>query len=161
MQSRCLRAGATSESACRTSGLDDRGYIMVALLVGVAIASVWMAAALPSWRQQAIREKEAELAFRGEQYARAILLYRQKMNGALPSTMDDLLSQHVLRKKWKDPITNEEFLPKAGCVQPGVGGPGGPTGWARHHIPAPGRGPERRQPAREEAASHSTSAGAA
>ena len=119
MTSRRLRGGAGSGA----SGFDDQGYILVALLVGIAIASVWMAAALPSWRQQAIREKEAELIFRGEQYARAILLYREKMNQALPMNLDDLVSQRVLRRKWKDPITNDEFLPKVGCI-PGVGGPG-------------------------------------
>jgi type II secretory pathway pseudopilin PulG len=101
----------------RLSESDDRGYILVALLIGVAIASIWMAAALPVWRQQATREKEAELIFRGEQYARAIYLYGAQVGrpGALPASFDDLLSQHVLRRKWKDPITNDEFLPKAVC----------------------------------------------
>lgn len=116
--------GASAES--NRSGSDAGGYIMVALLVGIAIASVWMSAALPSWRQQAIREKEAELIFRGEQYARAIRLYQQKMNGALPSSFDDLISQHVLRHKWKDPITGEDFLPRAGCAAATVPGTGGP-----------------------------------
>jgi type II secretory pathway pseudopilin PulG len=101
----------------RRSGLDDGGYILVALLISIAIASVWMAAALPSWRQQVMREREAELIFRGEQYARAIRLYQNQMGGTLPITLDDLVSQHVLRHKWKDPITGDEFLPRVGCFQ--------------------------------------------
>jgi type II secretory pathway pseudopilin PulG len=94
----------------------------------MAIAAIWMSAVLPAWRQQATREKEAELIFRGQQYARAIYLYGQKMNGALPSNFDDLVSQHTLRHKWKDPITDDEFLPRVGC-QTGIaaGGLGGPT----------------------------------
>ena len=105
---------------------DDGGYILVALLVSIAIASVWMSAALPSWRQQVVREREAELIFRGEQYAQAIWLYQQKMGGALPASLDDLVSQKVLRRKWNDPITGEEFLPRAACgaVLPNTG-PGG------------------------------------
>jgi type II secretory pathway pseudopilin PulG len=126
--------------------LDDEGYILVALLIGMAIAAVWMGALLPAWRQQIIRERETELVFRGEQYARAILLYSQKMNGALPSSMDDLISQHVLRHKWNDPITDDDFLPKVGCagaVLPGGAGvgPGGAPG--RGATPGAGTGAGR------------------
>ena len=71
----------------------DDGFVMVALLVSIAVAAVWMGTLLPSWRQQAIREREAELAFRGESYARAIYLYRQK-TGNLPPTVDILVQQH-------------------------------------------------------------------
>jgi type II secretory pathway pseudopilin PulG len=99
--------------------LDDRGFVMVALLIGIAVSSVWMAALLPAWRQQATREKEAELIFRGEQYARAIGLYRRK-TGALPGNIDILVSQRYLRKKYLDPVTGKDFLPVGGgTVQPG------------------------------------------
>ena len=53
----------------------DRGFAMVALLIGMSVAAIWMTAALPAWRQQAQRQKEEDLIFRGEQYARAIVLY--------------------------------------------------------------------------------------
>src|SRR5678816_4565533 len=81
---------------------DDSGFMMVALLVAMSIAAIWMAAALPSWRQQAQREKEDDLIFRGEQYARAIMLYQDKNRGLPPPDLDTLISQHYLRKKWKD-----------------------------------------------------------
>src|ERR1043165_1991042 len=61
-----------SPAACER--LDDHGYIMVVLLVGMAVSAIWMTALLPSWRQQTQREREADLIFRGEQYARAIAL---------------------------------------------------------------------------------------
>jgi type II secretory pathway pseudopilin PulG len=94
---------------------------MVALLVSIAVAAVWMGTLLPSWRQQAIREREAELAFRGESYARAIYLYRQK-TGNLPSTVDLLVQQHYLRKKYLDPITGKDFLIVGGVgLQSGTG----------------------------------------
>jgi type II secretory pathway pseudopilin PulG len=55
------------------SRLDDGGYIMVVLLIGMAITAIWMSAALPAWRQQVQRQREEDLIFRGEQYARAIV----------------------------------------------------------------------------------------
>lgn len=95
------------------SGLDDNGYIMVVLLIGIAVTAVWMAALLPSWHQQSVREKEADLIFRGEQYARAIALYYRKNNQTFPTSIDVLVSQHYLRRKYLDPITGKEFLPTA------------------------------------------------
>ena len=107
-------AGPVGSTSPKHSGLDERGYILVVLLVAMAVAAVWMTAALPSWRQQAIREREAELVFRGEQYARAITLYYCKNNGTYPQSIDQLVSQHYLRHKYKDPITDEEFVPLGG-----------------------------------------------
>jgi len=98
----------------------ERGFLMVALLVGMAVAAVYMTAALPAWRQQAQREKEEELIFRGKQYARAIMLYQDKNRGVNPPDIDVLVSQHFLRKKWKDPITGDDFVP----LGIGVGTPG-------------------------------------
>src|SRR5689334_5099246 len=82
------RPGAITMPATPCSRLDDGGFIMVALLIGIAVAAVWMAALLPSWRQQVVRERETELIFRGQQYARAIRLYQQQMGGALPTSFD-------------------------------------------------------------------------
>jgi type II secretory pathway pseudopilin PulG len=109
--------------------LNDRGYIMVALLVAMAVAAVWMGAALPAWRQQTMREKEAELIFRGEQYARAIALYQIK-NNSYPLELDQLVDQRFLRKRWLDPITGKDFQ-TVGLTAPGQSA-GTPT--------APGRG---------------------
>jgi type II secretory pathway pseudopilin PulG len=113
------------------------GYAMAALLVALAVMAVLMSVALPVWRHEAQREKEAELVFRGQQYIRAIRLFQAK-TGTLPTSVDLLVQGHYLRKKYKDPITNDDFeLIGAGGLpgQPGVGGPagrgaGGPTGQA-------------------------------
>lgn len=104
---------------------DDGGFVMVALLVGMAVAAVWMTAALPSWRHQVQREKEAELIFRGEAIARAIYLYRQENGQNLPPNLDVLVSRRYLRKKYIDPITGKDFVPVAGVTSGGgFGGPG-------------------------------------
>lgn len=84
---------------------------MAALLVALAILSIVMLVALPTWRQQSQREKETELVFRGEQYARAIALYQRKLAGTFPPNLDVLVEQKFLRKKYKDPITGDDFVP--------------------------------------------------
>ena len=82
---------------------------MAALLVAMAVMAVVMSMALPVWHTMAQREKEEELIFRGEQYARAIALYQRQFPGAVPPTIQVLLDEHLLRKKYKDPITNDDF----------------------------------------------------
>ena len=86
---------------------------MATLLVALAVMSVLMSAVLPAWRHQAQREKEAELVFRGEQYVRAIQLWERKMGpGSRPPNIDMLVQQKFLRKKYKDPMTEDgEFQP--------------------------------------------------
>ncbi len=89
----------------------QRGYAMAALLVGLSVMSVLMGAMLPVWSHMAQREKEAELIFRGQQYARAIGLFQRKFANTAPPSIDVLVDQRFLRKKYKDPITNDDFQP--------------------------------------------------
>jgi type II secretory pathway pseudopilin PulG len=101
----------------------DGGFMMVAILIGMGVAAIMMTAMLPKWRQQVQRQREEELIFRGEQYARAIVLYYVKNRGAYPPSIDVLVSDHYLRKKWKDPVTNDDFaLVGSGIINlPGAG----------------------------------------
>jgi len=75
------------------------------------VMAVMMTVAMPVWKQIATREKEEELVFRGEQYARAIGLFQRKFANAAPPSIDVLVQQRFLRKKYKDPITNDDFVP--------------------------------------------------
>jgi type II secretory pathway pseudopilin PulG len=107
---------------------------MAVLLVSMSVMAIMMTAAMPVWKQMSRRDKEAELVFRGEQYARAIQLFQAKAGpGTLPPSIDLLVEQRFLRKKFKDPITNDEFaplltLPGAG---PGAATPGGAAATGR------------------------------
>jgi type II secretory pathway pseudopilin PulG len=105
--------------------LDERGYIMVVLLIAMGVTAIWMSAALPAWRQQAMREKELELIFRGEQYARAIALFQIK-NNSYPVDIDVLVSQRYLRRKWNDPVTGKDF--QLVGLTSGQGGQSGQSG---------------------------------
>jgi len=92
-----------------TSG--ERGYAMAALLVGLSVMAILLSVALPVWRTAAQREREAELIFRGEQYAHAIELYSRR-NGGYPSSLDVLEKGRFIRKLYKDPIAgNADFQP--------------------------------------------------
>ena len=81
---------------------------MAALLVGITVMGVLASAALPVWRQAAQREREAELVFRGEQYARAIGLYQRQFAGAFPPSIELLIEQRFLRREYKDPMAKGE-----------------------------------------------------
>jgi len=83
---------------------------MAALLVALGVMAVMLSAAMPVWKQLSQREKEAELIFRGQQYARAIGLFQRKAGpGVLPPNLDVLVQQKFLRRKYKDPITGQDF----------------------------------------------------
>ena len=116
-------AGQPFDSA---QGRGNRGYAMAALLVAMSVMAVLMSALLPVWSHVATREKEEELIFRGRQYARAIGLFQRKYANAAPPTIDVLVEQRFLRKKYKDPITNDDFQPiyaNQAAIQPPGGGP--------------------------------------
>ena len=86
----------------------SRGYAMAALLVALSVIGVLLSVALPTWSQMLRREKEEELIFRGNQYARAINLYQRKFANASPANLDVLIEQRLLRKKFKDPLSPGE-----------------------------------------------------
>ena len=99
---------------------------MAALLVAMSIMAVMLTIAMPVWKHSAQREKETELVFRGLQYVHAIALFQRKFANAYPPNIDALVEQRFLRKKFKDPITNEDFaLIGVGQGAPGAAPPGG------------------------------------
>jgi type II secretory pathway pseudopilin PulG len=109
----------------RSQSADERGYLMVALLVAMSVMAIMMSAAMPAWHTMVQREKEAELVFRGEQIARAIGLYQRRFANAPAPSIDFLVEQRFLRKKYKDPIANDDFqVLTSGTNQPGQVGRG-------------------------------------
>jgi type II secretory pathway pseudopilin PulG len=106
---------------------DESGYAMAALLVAMALMAVMMSVAMPVWRHAAQREKEAELIWRGQQYDRALQLFRRKAGAPGAPNLDILIQQKFLRKKYKDPITGGDFeLKPVGALGPGTQMPGVP-----------------------------------
>jgi type II secretory pathway pseudopilin PulG len=86
-----------------------RGYTLVALMIGVTVMLVAIAAILPLASAEAQRGKEEELIFRGKQYAEGIRTFRRRY-GRYPNSLKEMLEirPRTIRKLWKDPITNSD-----------------------------------------------------
>jgi type II secretory pathway pseudopilin PulG len=94
---------------------------MAVLLVALAVMLTLMSVAMPVWRQQVRREREEELLFRLKQYAHALALYQRRVPGGSPGTVDDLVKQRFLRRKYLDPITGKDFaVLRVGQASPGM-----------------------------------------
>jgi type II secretory pathway pseudopilin PulG len=111
----------------------DHGYAMAVLLVALSVMSIMLVVVMPVWKQTIRREKESELVFRGEQYVRAIRLFQSRYASANPPNIDVLVEQRFLRKKYKDPITGDDFQVLTQSLSAPAGGqpgqqPGGRSG---------------------------------
>ena len=99
------------QHACR-----EGGFTYLVLLAVVAVMGVVLAAAGEVWHTALKREKEQELLFVGDQFRRALNLYRMHTPGQCQAltrcSLEDLLKdprapgvQRYLRKIYADPIT--------------------------------------------------------
>ena len=110
----------------------SRGFTLVALIIGMTVMSILIAAVLPMASMEAQRDKEAELIFRGFQYAEGIRTFRKRY-GRYPNTLKEMyeVRPRTLRKLWKDPMTNSDNwgLISLASGAPAVGAtPGGMPG---------------------------------
>jgi type II secretory pathway pseudopilin PulG len=124
-----------------------QGYTLVAVVIGMLILSIVIAAVGPALGNIGKRDREQELLFRGKQYARAIGLF-QRRYGRYPNTLKELYENNprTIRQLWKDPMCNcsdwylliwntPDALPQGGGA-PAPRQPGGPT-----PTPTPAPGP--------------------
>jgi type II secretory pathway pseudopilin PulG len=105
----------------------QRGFVLLALLVALALLAVGLVSAVDVWRMSRQRDREKELLFVGDQYRQAIQRYysaapRGGQRG-YPTSLEVLLEDdrfptpvHHLRRAYPDPITGkaEWGLLKAG-----------------------------------------------
>jgi type II secretory pathway pseudopilin PulG len=115
-----------------TQRRNERGYILLMMMLFVALLAIGAAALAPSLTLQVRRDREEEMIHRGVQYSRAIRHYVKKF-GRYPTRIEELENTNnlrFLRKRYKDPITGEDFkLLHVGEVQL-AGGVGGIAGAA-------------------------------
>jgi len=83
-----------------------RGYLLLSVMIGVLILSVFLLMAVPLWETEMRREREEELLFRARQYVRAIEMYTRKHNNLSPQNYEILVQEKFLRKLYKDPMTD-------------------------------------------------------
>jgi len=95
----------------------------MALLLGLCVVmGILLSKGLPNLFKMNQRELEQELIFRGEEYGKALRVYRAK-HGGYPTKLEDLLKARprIIRRLWKDPVTNDDF-DCVYAVQPGATG---------------------------------------
>jgi type II secretory pathway pseudopilin PulG len=116
---------AFAQHPIRPQRHNQRGYILLTLMLFVAMLSIAAVAIAPSITFQVRRDREEELIHRGVQYSRAIRKYYKKF-GRYPTRLEDLDNTNnirFLRKHYKDPITGKDFkLLHFGEVQLGASG---------------------------------------
>lgn len=95
----------------RTVRRAEAGYALLSIIALGAVMIVTATAVLPNILTQGTREKEAEMIWRGNQYARAVKLFYRK-NGRFPTSVEDLTKKQgnvrYLRKEYKDPFNRED-----------------------------------------------------
>jgi type II secretory pathway pseudopilin PulG len=95
----------------KPSSNSQRGYILLALILAVALLAIGAAAMAPEFVFQMKRDREQEMIHRGVQYSRAIKRYYKKF-GRYPTRVEELENTsnvRFLRKKFKDPVTGKDF----------------------------------------------------
>jgi type II secretory pathway pseudopilin PulG len=89
----------------------DSGYILLTLLFFVAVLAIVAASMAPLITFEIKRGREEEMIHRGVQYSRAVRRYYKKF-GRYPTRIEDLENTNnlrFLRKRYKDPITGQDF----------------------------------------------------
>jgi type II secretory pathway pseudopilin PulG len=107
----------------------QKGYTYTMVIAAVAIMAIMAESATLLVSTQVIRDKEAELIFRGNAYKRAIESYYKagKTVKTFPKNLDNLLNdprylnKHHIRQLYPDPITGNRW-------QLQLNGTGGITG---------------------------------
>jgi type II secretory pathway pseudopilin PulG len=90
---------------------DEGGYILITLMLFVSLLVIASLVAVQTLSFEVQRDREEELVHRGVQYARAVRKYYKKF-GTYPATLDALentQNMKFLRRRYKDPVTNQDF----------------------------------------------------
>jgi type II secretory pathway pseudopilin PulG len=101
----------------KSQGLKERGFTLVAALLGTAVMGLALAATGDIWSQSRQRDREIDLLFAGNEIRTAISQYYERTPGGgkqYPATLEDLLQdkryptvQRHLRKVYADPMTGK------------------------------------------------------
>jgi hypothetical protein len=90
----------------------EHGYALLMVIFLVATLMIFAVVGSLSVKTEGQRQKEEELAWRGNQYVRAIRFFYKK-NGRFPKTIDELTATHTdqpnfIRKAYKDPMNHAD-----------------------------------------------------
>ncbi|HSZ63543.1 MAG TPA: type II secretion system protein [Terriglobales bacterium] len=98
----------------RKSQIQQRGYMMITLMLALALIMIGLLAVLPEVKQQIVRDREDELRHRGTAYMRAIQHFYKKF-GRYPTRVEELENTNnlrFLRKRYTDPVNIDKTTGK-------------------------------------------------
>src|SRR6516164_4754903 len=89
----------------------DSGYAIVIVMFFLALLVLGMAAAAPTILSNVQREREKDMVWKGEQYARGVKLYYMKTH-RFPTSLEDLTQNKIgmrfMRQAYKDPMNGTD-----------------------------------------------------
>src|SRR6516165_10258353 len=95
----------------RRSPEHESGYAIVIVMFFLALLVLGVAAAAPTVLSDIQREREKDLVWKGEQYARGVKLYYMKMH-KFPPSLEELTSNknsiRFMRQAYKDPMNQKD-----------------------------------------------------
>lgn len=100
-------------------GEGESGFTYLTLMFSIVIIGIAISVIGPNWKTTRKIEREQELLFRGKKIVDAIAAYYNGFQGqqAFPARFEDLLKdpryptiKRYLRKLYKDPITNSDWI---------------------------------------------------
>jgi len=96
---------------------------MALLMALITIMGIMLMKGIPAISTEVQREQEAELIFRGESIAKAIRIFASK-SGRYPMALAELetVRPRIIRKIYKDPMTESGEWDMLYAVQPGATG---------------------------------------
>ncbi len=119
----------------------EAGFTLAAMVVTLAVMSVFLTVAVQTATFQRKREMEEELIFRGQQMIEGVRLFRARF-GRFPLSLEEMYKAKppCLRKKWVDPMTGKADWVPIFLGQEGQGLPGGGGGPGVAPTPTPRAG---------------------
>jgi type II secretory pathway pseudopilin PulG len=84
----------------------EDGFTLLGVLIAVAVINIALGVATVRWSMVMKRQREIELIWRGEQYARALDCYRQQEQ-TLPTELEELVDARCLRRLYTDPVSKD------------------------------------------------------
>jgi len=111
---RCSLRSAKLQITNHKSQIQQRGYMMITLMLALALITIALLAVLPEIKQQIIRDREDELRHRGTAYMRAIQHFYKKF-GRYPTRVEELENTNnlrFLRKRYTDPVNIDKSTGK-------------------------------------------------
>ena len=101
---------AYSRAKSRKPG--EQGYALLMVIFMATMLLIMATMVAPNIKTEGQREKEKEMIWRGQQYARGIKLYYRKL-GRFPTSIDDLTKPKVgslrfMRQAYKDPMNAQD-----------------------------------------------------